>query len=189
MGMRRIGCYLGILLAGLTLGLGSTWYAIGGGAGTAVPYGEWDYNPMVGSSTAGLWDRARVARHALLGLTRDEAVYLVAARDSEGRALSADATYRVSAAAMPARWWSITAYGGDHYLIPNAAGRYSYSSETVRRGPDGRFEILVSRERHAGDWLPLGETRRFDLLLRLYNPEGQLSATALPRIERVDGGE
>ncbi|MEJ2602737.1 MAG: DUF1214 domain-containing protein [Gammaproteobacteria bacterium] len=184
--MGRTPRLLSMALAGLLLGLGSAWYAITGGAGTAVAYGAWDFNPLVGSPAAGAWDRARVARHALLGLTRDEAVYFVASRDSDGRTLSADATYRVSGGDLPARWWSITAYGADHYLIPNDRDRYSFSSETVTRDADGAFAILVSSRPRPGDWLPLGEAGRFDLFLRLYNPAGDPAADILPRIERLD---
>lgn len=183
------GRILSMVLAGLLLGLGSAWYAITGGAGTAVPYGQWDLNPLIGSSAAGLWDRARVARHALLALTRDEAVYFVGGRDSAGRGLSADGVYRIRGGALPSRWWSITAYGGDHFLIPNEGGRYSFSSETVTRRADGSFEIMVSREPQPGDWLPLGEAREFDLFLRIYNPEREPAAADLPVIERVDGDE
>lgn len=175
-----------MLLAGVVLGLASAWYAVTGGAGTAVAYGAWDFNPLVGSAAAGPWDRARVARHALLGLTRDEAIYFVASRDSDGRPLTADASYRISGAGLPARWWSITAYGADHYLIPNDQGRYSFSSETVTPGPDGAFAILVSGRPQPGDWLPLGEARQFDLFLRLYNPDGEPAADILPRIDRLD---
>lgn len=180
---------LAMLTVGLALGLGSAWFAVSGGAGTAVAYGPWDYNPLIGSSAAGPWDRARVARHALLGLTREETIYFVASRDSEGRPLSADATYRVSGGSLPVRWWSITAYGRDHYLIPNEPGRYSFSSETVTRGPNGEFEFRVSRRPQSGDWLPLGEAAGFDLFLRLYNPRGEPTAADLPRIDRVDGND
>jgi hypothetical protein len=187
--MRRTVYALTMLLAGLLLGVGSAWYAIAGGAGTVEAYGPWEINPLVGSAAAGPWDRARVARHALLGLTREEAVYYVASRDSDGRSLSAEATYRISGGGIPARWWSITAYGPDYFLIPNEPGRYSFNSETVTRGDDGRFALLVGRTPQAGDWLPLGEAQRFDLLLRLYLPEGRPSARDLPLIERVDDDE
>ncbi|HZX24629.1 MAG TPA: DUF1214 domain-containing protein [Woeseiaceae bacterium] len=187
--MRRAVYSVTMVFAGLLLGLGSAWYAIAGGAVTGVAHGPWENNPLVGSATAGPWDRARVAHHALLGLTREEAVYYVATRDSDGRPLSADATYRISGAAIPARWWSITAYGPDYYLIPNAQGVYSFNSETVSRREDGGFAFLVSRAPREGDWLPLGEAKRFDLLLRLYNPRGGASASDLPVIERVDGDE
>ena len=113
----------------------------------------------------------------------------MAARDSAGRPLSADATYRISGGDIPARWWSITAYGSDYFLMPNAPRRYSFNSETVARGDDERFAFLVSREPREGDWLPLGEAETFDLLLRLYIPHGQPSAVDLPVIERVDDDE
>lgn len=184
--MKRAVYVITMVLTGLVLGLGSAWYVITGAGGTAVAYGSWEINPLVGSAAAGPWDRARVAHHALLGLTREEAVYYVASRDSAGRPLSADATYRISGQDIPARWWSITAYGPDYFLMPNAEGRYSFNSETVTRAEDGGFVLRVSRVPRTGDWLPLGEAERFDLLLRLYNPEGRPTASELPLIERVD---
>jgi hypothetical protein len=184
--MRRAAYFFTMLLAGLLLGVGSAWYAISAGATSGESFGPWEINPLVGSAAAGPWDRARVARHALLGLTREEAVYYVASRDSEGRPLSADATYRVRGGGIPARWWSITAYGSDYFLIPNEQGRYSFNSETVSRDDDGGFAFVISRTPRPGDWLPLGEAERFDLLLRLYNPEGRATAADLPVIERVE---
>ncbi len=187
--MRRLIFLLSLLAAGTALGLASAWYAIAVNAGTPVAYGAWDINPLVGSAAAGPYDRARIARHALLGLTRDEAVYYVAGRDSEGRALSAEHSYRITGGELPARWWSITAYGGDFFLIPNDEGRYSFNSETVSRDADGRFSITVSASPHPGDWLPLGDARHFDLFLRLYNPNGEPDESRLPRIERIPADE
>lgn len=189
MRMRGKLYYLTMVLAGLAAGFASAWFAVSAGAGTTVVQGPWATNPLVGSAAAGLYDRARVAHYALLGLTKDEAVYFIAKHDSDGQPLTADKTYRISGGALPGRWWSITAYGEDFYLIPNEQDRYSFNSETASLGSDGDFEITVSRSERSGDWLPLGDARGFDLTLRLYDPHSDFRPEMLPRIEPVTSDE
>ena len=79
----------------------------------------------------------------------------------------------------------------DHFLIPNDAGRYSFSQTTLARAPGGPWTIAVSSEPQPGNWLPSGRpgsSAPFALTIRLYNPAPevyeQAAALALPRIER-----
>lgn len=169
-----------ILLAAVTgviLGLLLTFWAVrGGGMGGDTQIGPWSTSTAIGSAEAGPRLRAVVALRGLLALTAREAIYLTATTDSAGRPLDGGCTYRVAGAAPAARWWSITAYGADNYLIATPAARYSVGSAgnaaiDTTVGPDGRITMLKGRP--------------FDLTLRAYNPEPSLLSGEMPVITRL----
>jgi hypothetical protein len=173
----------------IALGLGSAWYALRAGfAGGEIANGPWRASLVTGSPDADLWTRARVAVGGLLALAPSETVYFTAATDAQGRALDARCVYRVEGEELPARWWSVTAYAADHFLIPNEAGRYSFSQTTLDREPGGPWTLQVASEPRPGNWLPCGKEGAFSLTLRLYNPEPAVyerpETVSLPRIAR-----
>ena len=181
------------ILAALALGLGSAYFAVRGGlAAGDLQNGPWRTNLTTGSADADLYTRARVAVGGLLALAPSETIYFTAATDTEGTPLSARCDYRLEGGELPARWWSITAYAADHFLIPNDAGRYSISQTTVQlAAPGGDWAARVSTEPSAGNWLPSGrsgERAEFSLTLRLYNPAPSVAQNpagmALPRLSR-----
>jgi hypothetical protein len=135
-----------------------------------IQNGAWRTNLAVGSNQADIYTRAWVAIHGLFALTQHETIYYQAYFDDSGQLLSGDSTYRIEGKAPDARWWSITAYGADDFLIPNALNRYSYSGNSVTCDQDGKFTIYLSKTQRQGDWLPLGDQKTFNLSLRLYNP-------------------
>jgi hypothetical protein len=177
------------MIAGTALGLFATWFTVVRGA---IPggfsNGQWRTNLAAGDSRSDPYTRATVAVHGLFALDHSETIYFTAARDSDGDVLDGRCTYQVSGHDPDARWWSITAYGPDDFLIANPVGRYSVSKTTVARGPDGTFSIQVGGEGSGANWIPLAP-ERFSLSLRLYNP-GELAAadpvhTTLPSIKKV----
>ncbi len=123
----------------------------------------------------------------LFALNRSETVYFDANRDDEGQPLRAACRYRVSGTMLPARWWSITAYAPDQFLIPNPIGRYSFNMKTIEPDAEGAFVFTAAGQEQPGLWLPTGQDR-FTLTLRLYNPTPeaveQPDRIALPKIER-----
>ena len=178
--------------AALVLGLGSAQQAVRAGlSGGQITNGPWRTSLLTGSPDADLYTRARVAVGGLLALAPSETVYWNADVDAAGAGLDARCDYRVEGGELPARWWSITAYGADHFLIPNEAGRYSFSQTTLAREPGGPWTVAVSTEPRTGNWLPSGKsgsTGPFALTLRLYNPSPavveQPASVTLPRIVR-----
>jgi hypothetical protein len=178
--------------ASLLLGLGSAYYAVSAGlSGGEIANGPWRTSLVTGSQQADLWTRARVAVGGLLALAPSETVYWNADVDGEGHRLDARCDYRVEGEELPARWWSLTAYGADHFLIPNDAGRWSFSQTTLAREPGGPWTLSVSTEAKEGNWLPSGEAGAsgpFALTLRLYNPAPEVveraASVRLPRIVR-----
>jgi hypothetical protein len=175
-----------VAVIGTLLGLMTTLFVLlRGTMGGDVADGPWRTNLETGSAASGPYLRASVAVHGLLALNRSETIYYTAARDGSGAPLDGACTYKVEGRDPPTRWWSITAYGADDFLIPNPAGLYSASKPSVTRAADGTFTVTVARARADGDWIPVAPGR-FSLTLRLYNPDPAVAAdpahVALPTI-------
>lgn len=158
-------------------------------AAGGVKSGAWATNANIGSSGAGPYLRAGVALGGLLALNASETVYYTATTDDAGEALSTACQYRLEGSDPNARWWSITAYADDSFLIRGSNGRFSVDKTAVEKGADGSFVVRVGGEPRAGNWISTGAPdggRPFSLTLRLYNPDPSivrdLSGVALPRI-------
>jgi len=160
-----------ILILGSILGVGSAFLSYDWAVNFYnIKNGPWQTNLAIGSGTANPYLRAAVAVHGLLALQQSETIYYSAYTDDDGKLLNADNVYRIEGRAPDSRWWSITVYGEDDFLIPNELNRYSYGSNSVSYNSDGKFTIILSKSHRDGNWLPLGNTKRFSLSLRLYNP-------------------
>lgn len=127
-------------------------------------------------------ERALVARNYIGALGVEEAMYIVADRDSEGAPLDgrtacelvfgADAQPRVGA------FWSLTMYDKtDCMLVDNVLGRYSLGdrSPSLRYAPDGSLRLRLAATPPAdpaqeGNWLP-APAGPFYVALRLYVPQ------------------
>lgn len=187
--VRTLLKYLSILVLGVALGAGSLWATIRFMSDSQfVTNGPWRTSLATGSAEAGPYLRLVIAVAGLLALNREEAIYFMAATDSSGEPLSGACTYRVSGIQPPARWWSITAYGDDFYLIPNDQGVYSASPANLVT-EDDRFVLDVGPRPSGENWIPTGSARHFDLTLRLYNAGPEVAADPtgieLPAIEKV----
>ena len=179
-----------VLIVSLVLGVGSALLLINNPpAGAGVRNGSWVTNLEVGSADAGIYVRAVVARIGLFALNKTETIYYTALVDDAGERLRSGCDYRIEGKPIPTRWWSITAYGEDHFLIPNEQGIYAYNLKKLERDGDGGFTIHLSRSKKEGNWLPSGDReQQLSLSLRCYNPEPVMyrkpEKTALPRIIR-----
>jgi hypothetical protein len=179
---------LGVLVIGTLLGLAATWATvIRGGWGGNLSDGPWKTNLNTGSTEGSMYLRAQVAVHGLLALNRSETIYYTANTDSAGERLRGACVYRIDGRDPPTRWWSITAYGADDYLIPNQAGVYSASMNSVARAGDGRFAVTVAKAGSGANWIPVADGP-FSLSIRLYNPDANVAAdpahVALPTIRK-----
>ena len=186
--MRRALKIAATIATGIALGLAATWItAIRGTMSGGVSDGPWSTSLDTGSSEGGPYLRARIAVHGLLALSREETVYYGALRDSDGAELDGNCSYRLDGRDPPTRWWSITAYGADDFLIPNAANVYSVSKNSVARNADGSFAVVLSKAKTEVNWIPLAPGR-FNLTVRLYNPTPEVIAdpahVALPTISK-----
>jgi hypothetical protein len=163
------------VIAGIAAGLALTWASVFLAHFGTVRNGPWATSLAVGSAQSGPYLRAYVAVHGLLALNRGETIYYNASRDSGGERLRGNCDYIVWGRDPAARWWSITAYGQDDFLIPNRAHRYSVSKYSVARGANDKFVIFISRDENSVSWIPVYD-KPFSLTLRLYNPAASVAA-------------
>lgn len=180
---------LATLAAGAALGLFATWASVVRGmGGGGIDDGPWHTNLLAGSVASGPYLRASVAVHGLLALDRSETIYYMAQRDSAGNALDGACAYLIVGRDPPTRWWSITAYGADDYLIPGTDGHYSVSKNSILRKDDGSFAATVSQAPAGANWIAV-RPGRFSLTLRLYNPGARVTAdrahAALPTLSKI----
>lgn len=179
----------GATVLSIVLGLGSAFYGIRymTGSRSVIQNGAWFADMTTGGADATMYTRARVAIVGLLALNRSETIYFTARRDSAGDALDGHCSYRIEGRDPDARWWSITAYASDNYLIDHPAKRYSVSKNSVARAPDGSFVVRLSTSAEPNNWIATS-VDGFDVTLRLYNPgEGVIkdpAAVSLPSITK-----
>ena len=187
--MKLAAKIIAMLVAGTALGLFVTWFTIMHGTMPGgVSDGPWKTNLLIGSSGGSIYTRASVAVHGLLALNRSETIYYTTLTDSDGIRLDGRCTYLITGRDPPARWWSITVYGADDFLIPNPANRYSISKTSVTREANGAFTAPVAPRPSGPNALPTNG-QKFALTLRLYNPAASVAAdpahVALPSIKKV----
>lgn len=165
--LRLAGSVTMAILLGLASAYVGVFWMRGGDA--LVHNGPWQTNLLTGSASADPYLRTYVAATGILALNKNETIYYEANRDNAGEPLDGNCSYRIDGKDPEARWWSITVYGTDHFLVPNAAQRYSVSKNTVVRGADGAFSVRLSTTQEEGNWIATTKNG-FELTLRLYNP-------------------
>ena len=190
--IRKLGVAMGILVVAVVLALVSVWWALlrAPSSSSRITVGPWQTSLVTGSVDADIHTRARIAIGGLFALNRAEAIYFGASQDDDRKPLRARCTYLVEGRPVAARWWSVTVYADDHFLIPNAANRFSYNMGNLKLGPGGTFKVMVSPTEQSGHWLPTGDASGgFNLLFRLYNPAPEIAAdpgaVRLPSIKQI----
>lgn len=177
---------------GLAIGVGSAWLATGGliGAG-ALRNGGWSTDLTVGSPAANPWVRAQIARVGLLALPKSQTVYFDRNTDDAGAPLDPRCRYEIAGGAIPARWWSITAYGSDQMLARAPDGPVSVDKTRLGTAAEGSWTVLAgSADGSERPRLSLAGLDRPILMLRLYNPDAAdpiaLKVMGLPTVTRRD---
>lgn len=167
--------------------------------GGTVEIDGWTSDWSIGSEAADTYVRARIARHGLLALRKEEAVYFSRAHDDDGERLREDCVYRVSGGAFPADWWSVTLYDGDNRLPMNADGQLSFDKTQVASffGGDEMWLFDVRADGAGFEDLPWVSSKNagvFDLTLRLYRPSDALlsapeTALTMPAVTKLECDE
>lgn len=162
----------------------------GGLSDGTVEIGPWQTGKSFGTVDASALTRAKVALSGLLALPAKEAMYFTAKNDSDGRALDGGCTYVVRGGKLDGRWWSVTLYEGEGWLVKNAAKRWSVPASAVQVDEAGGWSFTVAPSAQSGTWLPTGSVPKFDLTLRLYHPSTMMiqnpETAQLPTIERKE---
>jgi hypothetical protein len=150
-----------------------------------IRVGAWATSLATGGADADMFMRANVARSGLLALNRRETLYFAATHDDSSLPLEARCRYEVTGVGPAAKWWSLTVYADDHFLVADPSNRHSISMKDAT----GAFKLQLSPNKLDGLWLPTGQDGGFSLLLRLYNPAADLvqdpASTSLPKITRM----
>lgn len=192
--LRRVLAWIGAIVLGATLGAANALATIEYGAHTSFSrYGAWTHSRTAGSAAADPYTRAIVARTGLLALSAREALYFNLAEDENGEPLSEACVYDLIGREFDARWWSVTIYAADRYLVQNDDHAAAVDATRVRSEPDGGWRVRIAPVRGGAPyWLSSRNARRgFSLTLRIYNPglEFAPSAETLPQIVTVSCAE
>lgn len=142
----------------------------------------------------------RAADQSLAGICANdpvEAVYLVNLTDDQDEPLTGAHKYELTfpkGMTPPVdAFWSLTVYGTDYNLVPNAINRYSIGDRTpgVQKNADGSTTFYFQAEAPGADkesnWLPTGAEGWFPIL-RMYMPHPDVVAAKweCPPLKRVD---
>ncbi|MFN0262860.1 DUF1214 domain-containing protein [Tepidamorphus sp. 3E244] len=174
----------------LALGIWSAFHAVDRGLGfEAIKRGNWVAWTHAGMPDADPYTRATFARSGELPLVGGQSITFSAAADDEDNPLLRECTYRVFGKAPPAQWWTLTAYDARSRLaVENPSERPGFSSSEAIYKRDGSFEIRLSSQPQAGNWIPMTGDGPMRLFLRFYDTPVALGSkfegAELPRIVR-----
>jgi hypothetical protein len=188
--VRQAAAWFAAVVIGLILGALSAWGALAFGSGSAVEtFGLWSHNRLTGAPAADPYTRAIVAREGLLALSAREALYFNLSRDENGRPLDESCIYELASPRLAARWWSVTLYAADDFLVRNSDHAPSVDATRTLTPAGGNWRARVSPVRgEAANWISSRNAGRgFSLMLRIYNPEQRFSPSeeSLPRLSIV----
>lgn len=141
----------------------------------------WTFDPRTGVYGTEYLHRAAVARKGLGANLPQDAIYPTFFGDADSGGVPNRFRLRFEAGALPPvdAFWSLTAYGADDRLVPNAAGIQSIGHEVpVVPAPDGSVELAIQNEDPGdavpqGNWLPIPREGAFSLTLRMYAPHAE----------------
>ncbi|MEK7344818.1 MAG: DUF1254 domain-containing protein [Pseudomonadota bacterium] len=164
-------------LEGLRSAYGAAMQIIDG-ASRAASKAPWRFSTRLGRYGDDLLLRAATAWKGLGALAADEAIYATTDYDDRGDLLDGSRLYRLhfeDGGQVPASaFWSVTLYGEDRYLAPNAIGRHALGNRSpLQHNADGSLTLHISHQPPPGpreNWLP-APPGRFYLILRLYHPQ------------------
>lgn len=171
---------LATAVLGIALGLVATNAAVNEGVGfDLVHAGPWTTSAAAGSQNADPYVKATLARRAEIPLGLAEGLSFVATTDSAGAALKGRCEYVIQGAIPPARYWTLSVMTARGRPIENAAKRYGFTSGEIVRSEQGAFSIVASPSARPGNWLPIGKTRSFVFVLRVYDTPVTATASTL----------
>ena len=171
----------------VVLGVGTSLYAIDAGTRlTTLRNGPWVMWTQAGQREVDPYTRARYAKIGALPVSSTIAATWEARFDADGRRLHSSCEYLLEGDPIDALWFNIAVYDDNGLLIPNAAERYSFTSQSLASNPDGSFFIVLARDARPGNWLPVGGAGRLVLVLTILEPKPAADATrVLPTIRKI----
>lgn len=140
----------------------------------------WEFATDLGVYGTDYTLRAATAWNELGANLPEDAVYPTLVADAVGSdGVATRYRLRFPPGQLPpaAAFWSLTAYTADGYLVHNPAQVYSVGHQVpVVPGPDGSVEVAIQNQDPGGavptgNWLPIPNSGKFRLTLRLYRPD------------------
>lgn len=137
----------------------------------------------VGSYGTDYLKRAVIAYKGLGANVPEDAVYLTAFNQPDGRPFDSGAKYvwRLAADQKPPvrAFWSLTLYNDRQFFAANPIQRFAIGDRSpLVYNADGSLDIFIQRENpgpeREANWLPAPESGSFSLSLRLYWPEAEI---------------
>ncbi|TPG34059.1 DUF1214 domain-containing protein [Flavobacterium pectinovorum] len=190
--IKKIGLGVALIILAIVLGSAVGVYNIKSGKSNSQrAIGNWQtIDKDKDLSTADLLTIAQVAVYGPYALTKKEVIYVSTSTDSEGNALDPKADYIISGKKLDAKYWSITAYDENGFLIKNPINKYSYNLENVKYEADSTsYKINLSGTDKKENWLPINDIKKATLIIRLYLPSDELrnnlTVETLPTIQKV----
>ncbi|OIV39637.1 DUF1214 domain-containing protein [Flavobacterium johnsoniae] len=190
--IKKIAIGLGLVLLAVILGSGIGIYNIKSGKSDSQRIiGNWQtVDKDKDLNTADLLTIAQVAVYGPYALTKKEVIYLSTSTDIEGNPLDPKSDYVISGKKLDAKYWSITAYDENGFLIKNPINKYSYNLEDVKYEADSTsYKINLSGTEKKENWLPVTNVQKTSLIIRLYLPSEKLrenlTVETLPAIQKV----
>ena len=155
----------------------------------------WRILPSPGDPNRNIYTKAMVAQYGTFALKKPESAYFSTKKDINDEVLNGNCLYKLTGEDIESRWWSITAYGEDGFLISNSNKLYSFNSENIDYNLDGGYEIYFVGNKHFipgvsnSNWLRVLEDENFSVTLRVYRPGEEyfsnLKRVNLPIIEKI----
>ena len=137
--------YAVAVVLGLAVGAGGAWSKVRQGFnGGRLQNGPWSTALNYGTRETDSVTRASVALRGLLALPSTETVYWNASTDSEGKPLDGSCTYSMTGRALDARWWSVTYYDRDGYLVANPANIWSFSGASITPAERDDWKVTIA---------------------------------------------
>jgi hypothetical protein len=146
-----------LLAAGLSLGAGTAVLQLRASfAADGIANGPWRTAEKVGTADASVATRA--AGGIAPGCWRCPSARRSTStrpRTAPGRKLMGRCRYRVTGGRLDARWWSLTLYDAQGYLIPNPARAHSLGSAALDADEAGAWQVDIARERQGPHWIAM----------------------------------
>lgn len=183
--------FTGFVLIG---GIGSAWYMVDtGSALTTETVGPWVAWHSAARPDADPYTRAHFARMGTLPMSSVVAQTFIARYDEDGSRLHSSCEYAVKGHDISGSWWSLSVFDDDGRIIPNPAGRYSFTSDTIALRPNGSYAVTLARDARPGNWLPTAGAGRLALMLSIVDlglasseKDREEEENPIPTIEQVD---
>jgi hypothetical protein len=163
----------------VTAGFLSSRYMIERGSMlTTDTYGPWVSWREAGRPDADPYTRAHFAKSGALVISADSAGTFEARTDTQGARLHSSCDYVFEGPSSGGLWWSLAVFDDAGDVIPNDAGRYVFTSDTIASNPDGSYIVTLGRDARPGNWLPTGGAGRIVLVFTILDPATGLSNQA-----------